>query len=452
MTSAPLVKLTGAPSQPTILYEAHNLTLPAGTGIATYARSLAAASRRLGFSPEAAIGVERTLPTADARLNEILAFDVVAPHEHVPYWHRMQRRYRDALGSPGGFRLFELERSGTVLGPVVDALRPFDRVFAGTRLIDVAMTHFRLYQRFMRVRLEQTPGLFHATQSAPLTVPGCPNIYTVHDIIPLRLPHTTLDDKQRYWRLMKTLVRQADHIVTVSEYSRRDLIQHLGADEARVTNTYQPVDLPPEHADMSEDEAANIVSSAYGLDPREYYLFCGAIEPKKNLARTLEAYAESGLRRPLIIAGSDGWLNDAELRRIGDRRFARVRQTPEGLRRERQVRRVRYVPRHHLVALIKAARALLFPSLYEGFGLPVLEAMVLGTPVITSTAASLPEIAGDAALLVDPYSCASIRQALISIDADADLRRELAKRGPQQAKKFSATAYDDRLRTLYQQF
>ena len=287
----------------------------------------------------------------------------------------MQRRYRDALGSPGGFRLFELERSGTVLGPVVDALRPFDRVFAGTRLIDVAMTHFRLYQRFMRVRLEQTPGLFHATQSAPLTVPGCPNIYTVHDIIPLRL-----------------------------------------------------------------------------LEFGGYFLFCGAIEPKKNLARTLEAYAESGVRRPLIIAGSDGWLNDAELRRIGDRRFASVRQTPEGLRRERQVRRVRYVPRHHLVALIKAARALLFPSLYEGFGLPVLEAMVLGTPVITSTAASLPEIAGDAALLVDPYSCASIRQALISIDADADLRYELARRGPQQAKKFSATAYDDRLRMLYQQF
>ncbi|WP_425069225.1 glycosyltransferase [Reyranella sp.] len=118
----------------------------------------------------------------------------------------------------------------------------------------------------------------------------------------------------------------------------------------------------------------------------------------------------------------------------------------------RAPRRVRYVPRHHLVALIKAARALLFPSLYEGFGLPVLEAMVLGTPVITSSAASLPEIAGDAALIVDPYSSASIRHALMSIDADADLRRELAARGPQQAKKFSATAYDDRLRTLYQQF
>lgn len=441
-----------AQSSSTILYEANNVTLPAGTGIATYARSLAKASRRLGYAPHAAIGVERVLPTADARLNEILTLDVIGPREHVPYWLRLQRLYRDALGAPGGFPLFELERSGAVIGPTIEALRPFDKVFAGTRLIDVAMTHFRLYQRFMQIRLEQTPTLFHATQSAPLTVRGCPSIYTVHDIIPLRLPHTTLDDKQRYWRLMKTLVRQADHIVTVSEHSRRDLIQHLGADEARVTNTYQPVDLPPEHANMTDDEAAIIVSSAYGLDPHEYYLFCGAIEPKKNLARTLDAYAESGVRRPLIIAGSDGWLNEAELRRIGDRRFARVRQTPDGLRRERQVRRVRYVPRHHLVALIKAARALLFPSLYEGFGLPVLEAMALGTPVITSTTASLPEIAGDAALLVDPYSSASIRQAFMSIDADADLRRELAAKGLRQAKKFSATAYDDRLRKLYQQF
>jgi glycosyltransferase involved in cell wall biosynthesis len=437
----------------TILYEVQDLTKGMGTGIATYARNLVAASGRLGFEAQALIGVEPALPTQDEKLNELLAFDAASrARAQAPRSRRALEYWRGVLGGLGGFAPFEVKRSGMVVGPVVDALAPFSRVFAATRLFDVAITHFDMYRRFLPIRLEGRPRLFHATRAVPIVVPKVPNIYTIHDIIPLRLPFATTTSKRRYWRTMKTIVQRADHIVTVSEHSRRDLIQHLGADEARVTNTYQPVDLATELEGLDDEEMARLLAHAYGLEPREYFLFCGAIEPKKNLSRTLQAYAESGVHRPLIIAGSDGWLNDDELRRIGDRRFVTLRMTGAGIRRERRVRRVRYLPRRHLVALMKGARALIFPSLYEGFGLPVLEAMTLGTPVITSNTTSLPEVAGDAAVLVDPYSTESLRRALQTMDIDADLRGELARRGPTQAKKFSAEAYDERLRRLYDSF
>ena len=123
--------------------------------------------------------------------------------------------------------------------------------------------------------------------------------------------------------------------------------------------------------------------------------------------------------------------------------------TPSGTPLRRSVRRFRYVSLSTLVTLIRGARAIVFPSLYEGFGLPVLEAMALGTPVITSREASLPEVAGDAALLVDPYDADDIAQAISTIVNDADLRAELSDRGKLQAEKFSVERYRERVAALY---
>jgi glycosyltransferase involved in cell wall biosynthesis len=115
----------------------------------------------------------------------------------------------------------------------------------------------------------------------------------------------------------------------------------------------------------------------------------------------------------------------------------------------RRVRRLSYVSREHLVTLMRGARALLFPSLYEGFGLPLLEAMSLGTPVMTSKVASLPEVAGDAAILVDPLDTDDIARAIRSLDQDADLRGELKQRGPKRAEFFSPEKYRERVAALY---
>jgi glycosyltransferase involved in cell wall biosynthesis len=138
------------------------------------------------------------------------------------------------------------------------------------------------------------------------------------------------------------------------------------------------------------------------------------------------------------------------MRKIGEERFRSFRIDRNRIRSERQIRRLNYLARDALLMLMRGARALLFPSIYEGFGLPVVEAMALGTPVLTSTVSSLPEVAGSAALLVDPYSVDAMSRGIVQLEADGDLRRELAMRGRQQATQFSTAAYDCRLKRLYQ--
>lgn len=433
----------------TILYEAHNLTLSGGTGIATYASALTKAAARLGYSVDGLFGVERALSRSHDRLNEVLAFDAIGDSEWPTLPEVAWRFLCYPFNAIGGLRPVEVPLTGLVVGPMADALRPFQRVFAATRLVDVSIAHFKIYGRLAQLKLPNRPSIFHATHPVPLTVRGTPNVYTIHDIVPLRLPYTTLDNKKYFFRLLTNLARTADHIVTVSDYSKRDLIRHLGIDERRVTNTYQAVDIPAEILARSDDDVAHDLAKFFNLDFGEYFLFYGAIEPKKNVSRLVDAYAASGSKLPLILAGAGGWHNRAELKKIRDERFASFRIDGQFVRRQRQVRRLDYLPREQLLSLIRGARAVLFPSIYEGFGLPVAEAMLLGTPVLTSNASSLPEVAGDAAVLVDPYSVTDIALAIQALEADSDLRSALSRRGRDQAKKFSTEAYDARLRQLY---
>ena len=182
---------------------------------------------------------------------------------------------------------------------------------------------------------------------------------------------------------------------------------------------------------------------------REYYVFVGAIEPKKNIGRLVDAYAASGSPHPLLIIGDLGWMYDRDVHTIDAERFYSQVQRNGRLVVERSVRRIPYLPLSQLVSLVRGARGLLFPSLYEGFGLPVLEAMMLGTPVITSNISSLPEIADDAALLVDPYDVDEIANAIRAFDRDSDLRTELSERGLKRAAFFSPKAYESRVAALY---
>jgi glycosyltransferase involved in cell wall biosynthesis len=439
-------------SRPRIAYEAHNLTLRQGTGVATYARSLAYSADRIGYSPEAIVGVERRLSRTEPRLNEVLAFDAVADKEREGPVEAIWRIVGYPFNALTAMRPVEVVRSGLVTGPLTDSLRPFNKVFASRRLVDSAIVHFKIYGRRAAIKLPRVPFVFHATHPAPMFVKGCPNIYTVHDLVPLRLPYTTLDDKKYFFRLLSLLARKADHLVTVSEHSRLDIIKHLKVAEDRVTNTYQAVEIPAHVLEMSEGGVADDIEKFFGLEYRKYFIFCGAIEPKKNVANLIDAYAASGTSHPLVVAGGGGWQNAADLRKLRDERFVSFRMSGDVLRRERQIRQVGFLGQEQLMTLIRGARAMIFPSIYEGFGLPVVEAMMLGTPVITSNAASLPEVAADAALIVDPYSVDDIAMAIRAIDADADLRHELSCRGPVNAQRFSAARYDERMKQLYQRF
>src|SRR5262249_7005341 len=138
--------------------------------------------------------------------------------------------------------------------------------------------------------LDTKADIFHFTYPVPIKGKSSRNIYTIHDLMPLRLPFATMDHKKNTLRLLKKVVKSADHIVTVSENSRKDIISLLGVDETRVTNTYQTVIFPQNYLNRSESAVANFLSARYNLEMSGYLLFFGALEPKKNVGRLVEGF------------------------------------------------------------------------------------------------------------------------------------------------------------------
>lgn len=298
--------------------------------------------------------------------------------------------------------------------------------FIGRDIFRRAHVHFGLRRRFMRLHPPLPFGIMHWTYPVPMRMEGWINIYTVHDLIPLLQPHLSPVKRSRHLAVMRELVAHADRIVTVSEAARLDIAAMFGGREARVVNCGQGVDISP----------ADVASALpHGLRSGQYLLFCGAVEPRKNLHRLIDAHARSGTPFPLVIAGPDGW---------------RAERIEPLIDRAQKVIRLGFLDRRELLALIRDARALLFPSLAEGFGLPVVEAMRLGTPVLTSSSGALAEVAADAALLVDPLDIEEIARGIGRISGDDVLLGALSRRGQIRSEAFSLVRFAARLGSVYE--
>ena len=419
-----------------ILIDGLNLSLPQGTGIATYARNLGRCIRRLDHSLALLFGVP--LPSSDdAQVLEAAFFEMAAPpRRSVP------RYVWDLARALRPLHPVDIPRTGMVVqGPLTGRLPPCDRILNVPHLFLTAGAKFSRGLGFTEIALSEPVDIAHWTCPLPLRVRGARNIYTIHDLVPLRLPYTTQNPKPKFLRLLRQIAAEADHVATVSETTRADVIQFIGADPARVTNTYQSVEAP-EPALLADARAARalleLVSRRAGrhLEPEGFYLFFGAVEPKKNLLRIIRAWASAGVPEPLVVVGREGWDCDAEM--------AALRGTPGLIWLD-------YTPSDQLAALIIAARAVVFVSLYEGFGLPVVEAFLCGTPVIASATGALSEIAGDAAILVDPLDEDALREALrgLSAPGSAARRADLAARGRARAAVFSREATSARMGALY---
>lgn len=423
-----------------LLVDGYNLGLVKGTGVATYGRNLCREASELGHEVSVLYG-QRFGNSGNPLLREIAFFDSDTKRPRpVP---EALRAARHAMFGPLGHSPSEVSLSGSVIArPFASRMPQCAHVYNGKDLYSASAASFAVWGNLSSIRMPEQPDLAHWTYPLPVRAVGCPNIFTLHDLVPLRLPYTTLDNKRRYYKLLRKIVEKADHIVTVSECSRRDIIDLLGVPENRVTNTYQSVYVPNALRELDDSQIAREVEGATGAGFKDYFLFWGSIEPKKNIDRMIEAYLSSGVSAPLVIVGAQAWKSQDQLRLLKN----------ESLRRDKRIIQLSYAPFQLLVSLIRGARAALFPSLYEGFGLPVLEAMLLGTPVICSNTASLPEVAGEAALAVDPYDSRAIASAIRQIDGDPDLRAELSRRGRAQAELFSPAAYRERLAELYRQF
>lgn len=418
-----------------------NLALSRGTGVATYARTLAHTVAAMGRAPDLVFGLP-VHPGAPLELRETLFFAELGRDDpvEVSAGSGMPGRGR-LLASPWPRRLVEIPVAGRVSAEAfAERMPPFSTLHSFGSLWAVAGRHFKRYRRFLTVTMADPPAIMHWSYPVPIRLAGAINIYTIHDLVPLRLPHTSLENKRLHDRMLRGCIRQGARICTVSESSRRDIVQFLGADPDHVVNCYQSIDPVPA---IGSDELAGRLRALFDLQPQGYFLYFGAIEPKKNVGRLIEAYLASEVATPFVIVGGRSWCSESELHLLGS-------PGSQSLSGAARIRKLDYLPRRMLDVLIAGARGVLFPSLYEGFGLPVVEALARGVPAMTSTAGSLPEVAGGAALLVDPYDVAAMAVNIRALDTDASLRARLAAAGPAQAECFSAARFRDSLSALYQ--
>lgn len=430
-----------------VMIDGYNLGLEKGTGVATYARNLSYCIHELGHEVGVLYG-GRAAPGTTDLMKEIAFFDNNAGD--IPRWLRNLRAAHETLYAPLGYEATRVPITGTVIADTFKSRLPFfDSIWNSPDIFRRANNAFRWLGRMGRVYSGFKPDIMHWTYPLPLCIKGTKNIYTLHDLVPLRLPYTTLDNKRRYFSLCKTIARKADHIVTVSETSRNDIIELLGVHPDRVTNTYQAVTIPAKYKDKPIEVVRREVEGTFGLVFRNYFLFFGSIEPKKNIGRLIEAYLGSDVETPLVIVGAQAWKSEQELRLLYEDHIRSLIRVGDETRVKRRVIQLDYAPFPLLVSLIRGAKATLFPSLYEGFGLPVLESMMLGTPVLSSRRSSIPEVVGDAACLVDPYDTRAMAEAIRALDANVGYRTELSVRGKKQAEKFDESAYQKRLDAVY---
>ncbi len=410
------------------------------TGIGSYARALASALKSSGCTVSVLYG--RPVRRGEFPLSP--AVQVFGNDPPLPRWARPLRYATSfaavALGAARRARAVPVPIDGLDLSAFEPALPACDEVLNANRLFDRAQFLFAMRRRFVKLDVPRTCKSAHWTGPLAIKARGIPNLYTLHDLIPLQFPHFVVDVGARSADLHASIAREADHIVTVSETSKRHIVDLLKVPEDRVSVTYEPV---PDLRRLARPDAERLVESVYGVRPGSYALHLGAVEPKKNLKRLIEAFLLADPRMPLLTVGPLGWLYESDLALI-DSVGGHARSAGRA-----PVRRLGYLPRPHVVALLQCARFLVFPSLYEGFGLPVLEAMQLGVPVLTSSAGSLPEVAGDAALLVSPLDVSAMAEQIRRLANDQDLCAELSRRGPAQAAKFSEGRYRQRLADAY---
>ena len=318
-----------------------------------------------------------------------------------------------ALESPHRFRLYFRSQppTGGFAGAELRAI-PFRR----------AWTHARLSWEMAR---NPPDVLFVPAHVLPLVHPST-SLVTVHDLGYLHFPEAH-PLRQRLYLDLSTRwnARVAAHVLADSEATRADLVARYGTPPAKITVAHpgREETLAP----VRDPTSIESVKARYGIS-REYLVYLGTLQPRKNLARLVAAFAALRSEAVLVLAGKRGWLYEDLFRQV------------RHLGLEGRVLFPGYVAGDDKAALLSGALAFVFPSLYEGFGLPVLEAQACGCPVLTSTTSSLPEVAGDAALLVDPGDVAAISAGLERIAADPALRADLVERGFANVQRFSWAA------------
>jgi len=419
-----------------VLVDGYNLFLKQGTGIKTYAATLVEVLSSLGVGVSV-LSSKRTSGHTSL-LREVSFFEDMEGAPRKLGFAKTCIKVLLGASSAGS----KINRSFVEID-TSDFLHESEvNVFNSPYCYDVSNFLFSALK--ISSKLRQPPAhhfdVFHATYPLQIEIRGAKKITTIHDLIPLKLPYATLDNKRFFYQNVKRSIERSDAIATVSSCTKDDLMKVYDVPSEKIFVTYQTSRIKP----LAEEERKTLqqgkILDQLGLKYQRYFLFVGAIEPKKNLKRLLTAYLSIDADFPLVIVGKKAWLWEDELRPL---------ESCSDEQRERVIL-LDYVTVKTVRYLYAGSYCLVFPSLYEGFGLPVLEALTMGCPVITSKTSSLPEVGGNSALYVDPYSPESISSCMKDVLNDFSLRDQMSSEACKEASRFSREAYAERIRRMYE--
>ncbi len=273
--------------------------------------------------------------------------------------------------------------------------------------------------------------VFHSPDFALAPVRRARGVVTVHDLTFVIRPECAVPSLRRYLgRVVPRSVWQAERVLADSKATADDLMRLYGVPAERLEVVYSAAD--ERFRPLSDGEAEALLGAL--VIPRPFVLTVGTLEPRKNIARLIDAFLSLDLPHYLVVVGARGWLHEQFVAKLEHPRIVR----PE------------FVSDEQLVGLYNLAEAFVYPSLYEGFGLPALEAMACGTPVAVSNVSSLPEVVGKAGVTFDPEDTPAIAGALRRLLEDGSLREELRAAGLEQGRRFSWRASADQLKGIYE--
>lgn len=421
-----------------ILVDGFNLNLRKGSGIKTYGVTLLDAYETMGMDVGVLLDDHFTTGKSEL-LDEVNLFDQheIRPVKKFNYqWVRNAKTLTHLLRARKGHLIkpkivnpdpqnYLSRTSGQKyqhIENIYDVFHAANRLFLATKKATVIKPNIQ-------------PDVFHLTTPWPVVVKGAKSVITIHDLIPLKAPFTTLDMKNHFYHLFKWAAHSADMIFSVSEHTKKDIIDIYGIPEEKIQVTYQSYKQPEL---QSQDGDDSVYLQAKKLEKEKYILFVGNIEPKKNVKALIQAMAYIPKGYKLAIVGRKAWMHEQQLSDL--KRYLKKKDYVF----------LDYVSEEELSMLYSNALCMVFPSLYEGFGLPVLEAMAHDCPVICSNISSLPEVGGDAALYVNPYKFSDIRDKLMEVISNEELRRGMVEKGRQRVEFFSQENYVTRLGQAYE--
>jgi len=415
-----------------VLLDSHDLAIPEGTGIKSYGLQLISVLKELGANPDLLVS-SRTNP--NPLVTQSMLYDTPEQNERgVKGWRRILNQ-RIRFGTHKAIHIPPANGHG---GPLVpDAVFPYGMgcsvMFNCYQASRAIQTKAKVIPSF---RTAKNYRVWHATQPLSLRHKSAAQITTVHDLIPLLQPHLCNDLRPLFYQRVEESIRRSRAIAVVSESTKTDLLKNFSISEEKivVTNLFSRisgVECDPRIVDMA--------MKAFDIERQKYILFIGTLDSRKNIRRLIEAYLSLGSDHTLVLVGKPGWCSQDELKVLAHLKA----------KRGQDVRLLGYVPPPMLPALYQGAACLAFPSLAEGFGLPVLEAMTSGCPVVCSSTTSLPEVGGDAVEYADPLSVKSITDGLDRVLGDPVYRNTLIERGRIRALHFSRRRFAEKIVELY---